>query len=279
MDYSLLDSGNYHKLEKFGKYIVSRPCSMALWEPKQSFPSWEKQFHASFVRNEQEGRWTYLKKMPMEWNVSLDGVIHELKCTDFGHLGLFPEHSFLWPELRELISKIPNCKLLNLFAYTGGTSIAAALSGAIVTHVDASKTAVRWAERNVSLNNIKEKRIFWIIEDVFKFLYKEQKRKKLYDIIILDPPTYGRGANKEIFKIQKDLVPLLKLCSSLLSPRAQLLFFSTHTLGHTPLSIANVFEQNFQTPFFKKGKIVCGELIIPGTPCLPSGVFGKWICT
>ena len=168
MDYSLLDSGNYHKLEKFGKYIVSRPCSMALWEPKQSFSSWEKQFHASFVRNEQEGRWTYLKKMPMEWNVSLDGVILELKCTDFGHLGLFPEHSFLWTELRGLISKIPNCKLLNLFAYTGGTSIAAALSGAIVTHVDASKTAVRWAERNVSLNNIKEKRIFWVIEDVFK---------------------------------------------------------------------------------------------------------------
>ncbi len=279
MDYSLLDSGNYYKIEKFGKYIIARPSPMALWKPRQSLAAWEKYLDASFVRSEKEGKWTYLKKMPKEWTISVNGVVFQLQCTDFGHLGLFPEHSLIWSELRDLISKISNCKVLNLFAYTGGTSIAAALAGAIVTHVDASKTAVRWAEKNVSLNGLKEKRIFWIIEDVLKFLHKEQRRKKLYDIIILDPPTYGRGTNNEIFKIQKDLHPLLEMCCSLLSERAQLLFFSTHTLGHTPLSISNVFEQYCQSPFFKKGKIICDELIIPGTPCLPSGVFGKWICT
>lgn len=277
MDYSLLDSGNYLKLEKFGKYIISRPCAAALWMPNQNPLSWQNQLSASFKRNEQEGQWTYIKKMAESWNISLDGVVFELKCTDFGHLGLFPEHSIFWPELREVISKIPNCKVLNLFAYTGGSSIVAALAGATVIHVDASKAAVRWAEKNVSLNNLTEKRIFWVIEDVLKFLYKEQKRKKSYDIIILDPPTYGRGTQGEIFKIQRDLYSLLKISCSLLSERARLLFLSTHTLGHTPLSINNVLKQHCWSPFFTKGQLVCGELSVPGKPYLPSGVFGKWI--
>lgn len=262
-NYELLDSGDGLKFERFGEFTLSRPCPQAVWSPHLQHNA-----DATFNRDE---KWVFQKKMPKTWTVTHGGVQFKISPTDFGHLGLFPEHADLWQWMRSLIR--PKARILNLFAYSGGVSLAAAQEGAEVCHLDASKGMVDWARENAALNHLQKAPIRWIVDDAIKFLKRERKRESFYDGIILDPPTYGRGSQGEVFKIEKDIRPLLQLCKELLSKNPLFVIFSCHTPGFTPLVMEHLLTQ-----MMPKGVIQTGEMALQseGTLPIPSGSFAKW---
>jgi 23S rRNA (cytosine1962-C5)-methyltransferase len=264
MNYQLLDSGNGQKLEKFGEYTLLRPCPQAVWKPLLK----GVEHDAVFTREE---RWHFKKKLPKSWETTHGGVKFKIAPTDFGHLGLFPEHADLWEGMRPLIRK--GCRVLNLFAYSGGVTMAAAQEGAEVCHLDASKGMVDWARENGALNGLGSAPIRWIVDDALKFLGREKRRGSLYDGIILDPPTFGRGSKGEVFKIERDIMPLLESCSELLSQKPLFVIFSCHTPGFTPLAMRHLMGQTMP-----KGHIEVGEMALhsPETMAIPSGSFAKW---
>ena len=262
-NYQLLDSGNEQKLERFGSHILLRPCAQAVWHS-----SLQEKPDAVFTRDD---KWTFHAKLPKSWTVMHGGVAFQITPTDFGHLGLFPEHSDLWEWMRPYVKK--KSRILNLFAYSGGVTMAAAQEGAEVCHLDASKGMVDWARENAKLNNLEKAPIRWIVDDAIKFLKREKKRGSFYDGIILDPPTFGRGSKGEVFKIEKDIMPLLELVSGLLSKNPQFVIFSCHTPGFTPLCLQHLLGQTMP-----KGHIDVGEMALhsSGTISIPSGSFAKW---
>jgi 23S rRNA (cytosine1962-C5)-methyltransferase len=263
MSYHLLDSGDGQKWEKFGDYILQRPCAQAVWRPMQKIEA-----DAQFTREE---RWHIRKKLPKSWTVLHGGVNFKVTPTEFGHLGLFPEHADLWEGMRPHIKK--GARVLNLFAYSGGVTLAAAQEGAEVCHLDASKGMVDWARENATLNHLEKAPIRWIVDDALKFLKREQKRQSPYDGIVLDPPTFGRGSKGEVFKIEKEILPLLELCSELLTPKPLFVIFSCHTPGFTPMVLRHLLGQTMP-----KGSIEVGEMALhsPGALAIPSGSFAKW---
>ena len=270
--YSLLDSGDEKRLEKFGKFILIRPCSQAVWKPQH--PELWKKADATFTRDE-GNRWSFKSRLPEKWNMRLENLLFSITLTDFGHLGIFPEHHHLWSWMEPKIKNAsfqPN--ILNLFAYSGAASVKLASCGAKVCHVDASKKSVSWAAENAELNHLENAPIRWIVDDAIKFLQREVRRGSLYDGIILDPPTFGKGAKGEIFKIEKDIGELLSLCHQLLSPKALFLVFTCHTPGFTPCSMKYLLQEVFQD----QGMIDSGEMLIHGsnTFSLPSGVYARW---
>lgn len=232
--YALLDSGDLQKWERFGSFIIQRPCPQAVWRPKGNIEA-----DAIFSR-EGENKWTFRRKLPASWTIELDGVVMKIALTDFGHVGVFPEHASLWGWMRALLTK--GSRVLNLFAYSGGATLAAAKAGASVCHLDASKGMIQWARENSALNGLEGAPIRWIADDASKFLKREIKRGMRYDGIILDPPTFGRGSKGEVFKIEKEIVPLLEMCRDL-SPRFVL--FSCHTPGFTPIVLSHLLTQIF----------------------------------
>jgi 23S rRNA (cytosine1962-C5)-methyltransferase len=264
--YQLLDSGNGQKLERFGPYVLSRPCSQAVW-----LPSLKTAPDALFTRDE---KWAFHKKLPKMWTVTHGGVQFKIEPTDFGHLGLFPEHADLWEWMRPLIRK--KSRILNLFAYSGGVTLAAAQEGAEVCHLDASKGMIDWARENASLNKLQQAPIRWIVDDALKFLKREVKRNSHYDGIILDPPTFGRGSQGEVFKIERDIMPLLQLCRELLTEKPLFVIFSCHTPGFTPLCMRHLLGQTISKGL--KGQIETGEMALhsEGAISIPSGSFAKW---
>ncbi len=234
-NYALLDCGDGFKLEQVGKFLISRPSATAFWKKKYEQKYWDKA-DLQFSRKD-DRRWKKKEAVPERWRVNLEGLEFHILPTDFGHLGIFPEHAYLWRKMAPLISPCDN--ILNLFAYTGGATLFCAKQGAKVCHVDASKPMVAQARGNAKLNGLEAAPIRWIVEDVFKFLKREIKRKMVYDGIILDPPTFGRGAQNEIFKIEEQIVPLIDLCFEL-SPR--FIVFSCHTPGFTPTVLAQLLS-------------------------------------
>ena len=278
--YQFLDSGDGLKLERFGKYILARPCAQAVWRRRLPLNQW-READASFSR-EPENTWHYAHKLPPEWVAELDGLSFKIMPTDFGHLGVFPEHHHLWLWVQDLIKKAvakdkEELHVLNLFAYSGGASLAAARAGAHVCHLDASKGMVAWARENAALNNLDKARIRWIIDDVHKFLVRESRRGKRYDGIILDPPTFGRGAQGEIFKIERDLPALLESCKELLVDDPLFVVLSCHTPGYSPLVMRHMMAQMMGTT---SGRIEEGEMVLEGKEDvlpLPSGTFARWV--
>lgn len=262
-EYQLLDSGDGQKLERFGEYVLLRPCAQAVWKP-----SLKTKPDAVFNRDE---KWVFHKKLPKTWTVLHGGVEFKIAPTEFGHLGLFPEHADLWEGMRPLISR--GSRILNLFAYSGGVTMAAAQEGAEVCHLDASKGMIDWARENATLNGLEKAPIRWIVDDALKFLMREKKRDSFYDGIILDPPTFGRGAKGEVFKIERDILPLLTLCSELLTKKPLFVIFSCHTPGFTPLCMRHLLGQTMP-----KGHIEVGEMALHSKDALsiPSGSFAKW---
>ena len=250
--YRLIDSGHERKLEQFGPYLIERPCPMALYKPKTS--SWRPD--ASFCR--QEG-WRYQKKLPLFWEVVFKGLKFKVSLTEFGHIGLFPEHAMHW----NLYAK----KALNLFAYSGGMSLALAKQGAEVCHVDASKPMVAWARENAELNGIGT--IRWIVDDALKFLKREAKRGAKYDGIVLDPPTYGRGNQGQVFKIERDLPLLLEVIKEVLTPEKSFVLLTTHTPGLTQTILGRML-----TDALGDGIITGNEMLLEGE--VPSGYFARW---
>lgn len=238
--YQLLDSGDGQKWERFGDYTLLRPCPQAVWRAKR-----REEVDASFTRDE-GNKWLFHRKIPTNWEIVLRSVRLKLSLTDFGHLGVFPEHASLWDWMCCRI--VTGSKVLNLFAYSGGASLAAALAGAQVCHLDASKGMVDWARENAKLNGLEKAPIRWIVDDALKFLRREINRGVRYDGIILDPPTFGRGNKGEIFKIERDIIPLLELCRTLLSDKPRFVIVSCHTPGFTPIVLSHLFEQIFKVP-------------------------------
>lgn len=276
-NYELLDSGNGRKLEKFGSYTIDRPCAQAIWKPNLPLEEWEKA-HAHFTR-ENESKWH--GKLPNSWEIEISDVRFKISPTDFGHLGVFPEQRPFWQWMQEKIaeekqSKQKTIEVLNLFAYSGGSTLACAKAGAEVCHLDASKAIVAWARENAELNHLNFSPIRWIIDDVFKFLKRELKRGHLYDAVILDPPSFGRGSKGEVFKIEEEIRPLLQACRDLLKSRPLFVLFSCHTPGFTPIAMQHLLEQ---TMAGVPGKIDSGEMTLEGKTGVfpvPSGTFARW---
>ena len=272
--YELLDSGNGAKLERFGEVTLARPCAQAVWQPQR--PARWKEADATFDR-EEGNRWHGRSRLPKEWAIDVDGTRFRLSGTDFGHLGIFPEQRAQWAWIRETVAAAHRpLRVLNLFAYSGGSTLAAARAGAEVCHLDASKGMVQWARANAALNGLENHPIRWIVDDAHKFLNREVRRGRRYDGIILDPPTYGRGGNGETYKIERDLTETLRLCRALLSDAPRFLLLSAHTPGHTPVVLSNVLTQALRG---LGGAVSAGEMLLTGAPDvfpLPSGAYARW---
>ena len=278
--YELLDSGNFQKLERFGEVVLSRPCAQAVWKQTLSPIVWQKAT-ATFFRDG-GNQWRGRDRLPGTWDIGVDGTRFQLSSTDFGHLGIFPEQRDQWKRIREVCgdyrkkyNRAP--RVLNLFAYSGGSTLAAAHGGAEVCHVDASKGMVDWARKNATLNGLDEKPIRWIVDDVTKFLDREHRRERTYDLIILDPPSYGRGAKGEIFKIENDLPPLLSLIGKLMSDQPLGVLLSCHTPELTPISLHHLLVQQFGS---SGGILEQGEMQLRGAANVlpvPSGSFCWWL--
>ncbi len=274
--YRLLDSGQGRKLEQFGPYRLSRPSAQAVWEPQLSEAEW-KRVDAFFTR-EGDTKWDKSSKIPSTWTIEVAGILFKIAPTDFGHLGIFPEQRDFWEWIPKIIkaSGRSGAKVLNLFAYTGGSTFAAAKAGAHVCHLDASKTTVAWARENAALNGLEGAPIRWITDDASKFLAREIRRGTRYDAIILDPPSFGRGTSGEIFKIEEHLQPILKQCRQLLSEHPLFVLFSCHTPGFSPIVMHHLLTQMMgDIP----GTIEEGEMVLRGDNGiypLPSGTYARW---
>lgn len=273
MEYSLVDSGDQKKLERFGDFLLVRPCAQALWKPL--LPNEWKRAHATFTRDK-GNEWIISTPLPDSWKTTLNGITFKIAPTDFGHLGVFPEHALLWKWMQETIaSEKREVSVLNLFAYSGGATLAAAKAGAKVCHLDASKGMVAWARENAAMNQMQNAPIRWIVDDVVKFLHREKKRNVRYDGIILDPPSFGRGNNGEVFKFERDLHCILELCRSVLSDNPSFVILSTHTPGMSPLVMEQIMEQMMEGT---KGKIESGEMILSSENSrrVPAGSYARW---
>lgn len=275
--YELLDSGRQRKLERFGPVVLSRPCAQAVWEPARPSGDWARA-DASFDREEGH-RWTGRRALPDPWILTLCGFRLRLSGTDFGHLGVFPEQLPLWAWIRDRLAGgagDARPRVLNLFAYSGGATLAAALAGAEVCHLDASRGMVDWARSNAELNGLAGHPIRWIVDDVLKFLRREQRRGRQYDAILLDPPSFGRGREGELYKIERDLPETLDLCVRLLSEAPRFLLLSAHTPGFTPIALENLLRRALpqQDRGFDRGEMVLAGG--PGVLPVPSGAFARW---
>lgn len=271
-EYELVDSGDGMKLEKFNGYTVARPDPRAIW--KQTTPhEWEKA-DARFNRTSAtEGRWEIRRQPPSPWNVTYNNLTFVLRPTSFKHVGVFPEQAVNWNWIKEKIHG-DAIKVLNLFAYTGGATLAALAAGALVTHVDSVKSAIDWANENVAASRLKGKPVRWIEEDVMKFVTREAKRGNAYDGVILDPPRFGRGTKGEVWKIEEDLPGLLEEIKKIVSPTPRFILLNAYTADLSPLVLHHVL-----TDLTKDGKITFGELALQESSAgrlLPSGLFARW---
>lgn len=278
--YTLLDSGEGEKLEAFGDIILSRPAAQAIWKKQQPDTFWNKAT-ATFDR-EKGNSWKNRQSLPAQWQIEVEGITFKLSSTDFGHLGIFPEQAGSWKWIRKTLREAQKRKtrhfsVLNLFAYSGGSTMASALEGASVCHLDASRGMVDWAKENGVANGLAKAPIKWIVDDAIKFLAREVRRGNKYDAIILDPPSFGRGKKGEIFKIEKDILQTLDLCKSLLSDNPLFVLFSCHTAGFSPQVMENLLKQLLAD---RSGTTTSGEMFLRGqdsTFDLPNGTWARWL--
>jgi len=234
-EYELLDMANGEKLERWGKYILIRPDPQIVWPDKTNPELWSKA-HARYIRSSSGGgHWEKLKKMEDDWSIKYKDLTFNLKPMGFKHTGLFPEQSVNWDYMIDKISKETkkgrNIKVLNLFAYTGGATIACSYAGANVCHVDSSQGMTNWAKENLASSGLKDRPVRFLVDDVIKFVKREIRRGNKYDCIIMDPPSYGRGKNGEVWSIEKNIYELIELCGNLLSDEAMFMIVNTYTGG------------------------------------------------
>jgi 23S rRNA (cytosine1962-C5)-methyltransferase len=274
-DYELLDSGEGEKLERFGNIVLSRPDPQALWH-KDKKELWSKS-HGHFTREERRGEWELAKDVPERWMIEHGGLKLWIKPTAFKHTGIFPEQEPNWQWSRELIKNAGRpVEVLNLFGYTGGASLAAAEAGAKVVHVDGSKSAVTWARENAEISGLKDKPVRWIVDDAREFVMREIKRGRKYDGIIMDPPAFGHGPNKELWKIEDHFLSLIGDCAALLSDTPLFFLINGYSAGYSSIA----YENNL-LPIKEKfgGTIEIGELAIEESGSgrlLPCGIFARW---
>ena len=245
--YELIDHGNGHKLERFGNTVLIRPETAAWWRASQSMQEWEKQADGKFIsKGKQKGIWEW-KHAPSKWTVDYplgkQNIKFILKSTQFKHVGVFPEQAVNWEYIYDQCSRIRNAKVLNLFAYTGGCSLAAKAAGADVIHVDSIRQVVQWSSENMSASKLDG--IRWVVEDALKFAKKEMKRGRTYNGIILDPPAFGYGKQGERWKLEKGLSELLDVVQQLLDPKKHFVVFNAYAGGLTPVGVQNFLHGHF----------------------------------
>ncbi len=278
--YALLDSGEGMKLERFGSFVLSRPDPEALWPKRLPEAEWE-QADAVYTRKGASGSWKTRTDFPKQWTIAYGGLSLELRPTSFKHVGLFPEQLSHWQWLAEKIAAAQKAgkgeiRALNLFAYTGGATLALAKAGASVTHVDSSKVAIDWARQNAALSGLEDAPVRWIEDDALKFLRREQKRGNKYDVIVMDPPAFGHGAGSALWKIERDFYELFALAKSLLSDTPVAFVVNGYTAGYSPLTLLNNVRKIAD---MFGGTAESGELAVPeegSERLLPAGVFARW---
>lgn len=277
-DYEVIDCSEGEKLERWGDYILLRPDPQVLWSTPKADEHW-KHLNGHYHRsNKGGGEWEFFD-LPKQWSINYKELTFHLKPFSFKHTGLFPEQAANWDWFSKIISASPkkNIKVLNLFAYTGGATCAAAKAGAAVTHVDASKGMVTWAKENAVSSGLADAPIRWIVDDCVKFVEREIRRGNLYDAIIMDPPSYGRGPKGEIWKIEEKIHPFIKLCSSLLCDEPLFFLVNSYTTGLAPAILTYMISTEVKTKF--GGHVVSDEIGLPVTSSgliLPCGAAGRW---
>ena len=276
-DYEVLDTGDGEKLERWGKVILRRPDPQTIW-PKADPALW-KQAQAHYHRSEKGGgEWEFLQKLPEKWVVHFNDLSFWVRPTGFKHTGLFPEQAANWQWMGNLIrqSGRRDVKVLNLFGYTGGATLACAAAGAHVTHVDAAKGMVQWAKENRELSRLPETSCRWIVEDALHFVQREIRRGNHYDGVLMDPPSYGRGPSGEVWKLENELYGLVDTCAKVLSDRPLFYLINSYTTGFQASVLSNMLGKCV-TPRFG-GKVDSQELCLPVTTggVLPCGASGRW---
>lgn len=277
-DYELLDTGSGEKLERWGDVILRRPDPQIIWPLVNENQSW-KQADGHYRRSSSGGgQWDYRRTLPERWTIGYGPLKFHIKPTNFKHTGLFPEQAVNWSWMMNKISSADRpIRVLNLFAYTGGATVAAASAGAEVCHVDAAKGMVQWAKENAQLSGLTDAPIRYITDDVFKFVQREERRGRQYEAIIMDPPSYGRGPNGEMWKLEENLFPFLESCLSILSDNPLFVLVNSYTTGLSPTVLHNLLHLSIRRKF--GGKLDCGEIGLPITRSgmvLPCGIYGRW---
>jgi len=274
-DYELIDSGRGEKYERYGPYTLVRPDPQAIWTPVLSDDEWVRA-DAVYMREGQTGTWHYRRPLPESWTMRFRELRFKVRPTSFKHTGVFPEQASNWLWIQEILKDYGASDVLNLFAYTGGATLAAAAAGARVCHVDASKGAVRWARENQRLSRLEDKSVRWIQDDVQAFVSREIRRGKKYHGIIMDPPPYGRGVSGEIWKIETHLSGLVARCSDLLSDNPAFFLINSYATGYSHFSFRNLLAEQV-TPL--GGTLSSGDMLLPHSRSnryLPCGVYARW---
>ena len=274
-DYKVISSSKGEKLEKWGDYFLLRPDPQVIWDSGKSLV--DNNLHAHYHRSSSGGgEWEYLKKLPQEWQVSWRNLNFLIKPMGFKHTGLFPEQAVNWDMMIDLIKKANRpIKVLNLFAYTGGATVACTSAGAVVTHVDASKNMVDRCKQNIKLSGLDDKPIRYIVDDCKKFVEREIRRGNFYDAIIMDPPSYGRGPSGEMWKIEDNLFEFVNLCKGVLSNNPLFVLINSYTTGLQPLVLSNILQLVFgegNIEAYEVGILQEDKIVLP---CGASGV-KKW---
>lgn len=277
-DYEILDMANGEKLEKWGKYMLVRPDPQIIWNKKTYANKW-KEANAVYNRSKTGGgSWNYKTKLPDAWKIKYRDLTFNIKLMGFKHTGLFPEQAVNWDWMMEKIKNAKReIKVLNLFAYTGGASVACLNAGASVCHVDSSKGMVAWAKENVISSGLQDRKIRYIVDDVVKFVEREIRRGNTYDAIIMDPPSYGRGANGEVWQFEDSINNLVELCMKVLSDNPLFFLINSYTTGISSTVLSNILKLNMNDKY--KGKITSGEIGLPmkgSELILPCGIYGRW---
>jgi 23S rRNA (cytosine1962-C5)-methyltransferase len=275
-DYEILDMANGEKLERWKDVYLVRPDPQIIWKDKLFPEKWSK-VNAKYNRsNTGGGSWEYNKKMPSSWEIKYKNLTFNIKPMGFKHTGLFPEQAVNWDWMIDKISNAKReIKVLNLFAYTGGATVACLSAGASVCHVDSSKGMVTWAKENVIASGLQDRPVRYIIDDVVKFVNREIRRGNKYDAIIMDPPSYGRGANGEVWKFEENIYDLVELCTKVLSDNPLFFLINSYTTGISSIVLENILKLNIKN----KGTFSNGEIGLPMTNSkliLPCGIYGRW---
>ncbi len=277
-DYEVIDTSKGEKLERWGNYILVRPDPQVIWDTQKSNKGWKKP-NAHYHRSSKGGgEWEFFD-LPKQWNINYKGLTFNLQPFSFKHTGLFPEQAVNWDWFSNKIKteKDRQIKVLNLFAYTGGATLAAAKAGAAVTHVDASKGMVTWAKENATASGLGEAPIRYIVDDCVKFVEREIRRGNKYDAIIMDPPSYGRGPKGEIWKIEESIHPFVQLCTQVLSDEPLFFLINSYTTGLQPGVLSYMLSTEIKSKF--GGKVNSDEIGLPVSGnglVLPCGASGRW---
>ena len=278
-DYEIIDASNGMKLERWKDIYLLRPDPQIVWNNGDLLEKYRSMIDAVYYRsNKGGGHWENLKNIPGSWKVDYKGLTFNIKQMGFKHTGLFPEQAVNWDFMIEKIKKANRpIKVLNLFAYTGGASVACLSAGASVTHVDSSRGMVDWFKENVKSSGMEDYPVRYLIDDVVKFVQREIRRGNKYDAIIMDPPSYGRGANGEVWDIEKNLNYLVEICTEILSDEPLFFLINSYTTGLSSTVLSNMLRMTVNKMY--EGKVTCGEVGIPikeNNLVLPCGIYGRW---